>query len=331
MKVVVSGAAGYLGSHCSAILLKEGIEVIGIDDFSNSNNEQVSVSKKNKKFRFIKLDLKNKLRTHSFFSHIPRIEAVFHFAGFKSVPESVENPHKYWMNNLLSTMNLVEAMISNKCNKLIFSSSATVYGNSDIQPLKESFPLKSLSPYGSTKIAIENYLEEVCSTPELNAISLRYFNPVGSLRNSKLFENPLNKPTNLMPMINLVALGIKDKLMIYGGDYNTNDGTAERDYIHVVDLIYGHLKALDYLQNFNGHDSINLGTGKKTSVLELVNSYSSVNKIDIPYIITDRRSGDVPICYCDSEKAKNKIDWQSKGSIEEMCSDAWESMKNLKL
>jgi len=234
----------------------------------------------------------------------------------------------YWKNNLLSSINLLAAMKQTNKSKIVFSSSATVYGSTNVQPISESSQIKSISTYGSTKIAIEQLLEDAAKANMVDSISLRYFNPVGAHKEKIIFENPFDSPNNLMPRLIRVGLSIDEKISIFGDDYDTRDGTGERDYIHVMDLVDGHFAAIEYVMKSSGAINVNLGTGKSTTVRELIKTFEDVNKIKIPYAIAPRRQGDVGSCYADASLAKKLLGWESKYSLEEMCKDAWEAVKN---
>ena len=253
-----------------------------------------------------------------------KIEAVIHFAGLKAVGESVEKPIEYYHNNITGTLILLELMKKYNCKKIIFSSSATVYGTPKTVPIKEDFPLSTTNPYGSTKLMIEQILKDVCiADKEFCAILLRYFNPIGAHKSGLLGESPNGIPNNLMPYINQVALGKLDHLNVFGNDYSTVDGTGVRDYIHVVDLAKGHVKALKKAREITGAEAYNLGTGKGYSVLEIVKAFEDANNIKIKYEITARRAGDIAECYADPSKAKQELDWEATKNLEEMCKDSW--------
>ena len=330
MRILVTGAAGYIGSTFSYACLEKGYEVIGIDNFINSSPKNVRTleTKFPNNFTFLELDLASK--TDQVFTYLNNLtfEVAIHFAGLKAVAESQQEPIKYWENNLFSTINLVKAMNTKNINKLIFSSSATVYGNSNKQPLQETDYISPMSCYGSTKIANEYFLKDVSNSSNLDVISLRYFNPVGAHKEKLIREEIDQTPNNIMPRILRVAKGLDSKLLIYGDDYQTNDGTGERDYIHIEDLVDAHICALKKIQSFKNFNSFNIGTGHKHSVIELLKTFEEINKIKIPYEIVERREGDVPICYADSTKAKELLDWQANRNLAEMCRDAWDAVKN---
>ena len=323
--ILVTGGAGYIGSHTVVELLNNNEDVIIVDNFYNSKQEVLEMIKTitNKDFLFYKVDLKNIIELEKvFINH--KIDSVIHFAAYKSVSESVEKPLEYYNNNIGSTLNLLNLMKKYNVNNLVFSSSATVYGSPKTCPIKEDFDLKTTNPYGATKLMIEDMLRDICkANKNFNVAILRYFNPVGAHSSYLIGEEPNGIPNNLMPYISKVASKELEKLSIFGNDYNTPDGTGVRDYIHVVDLAKGHLAALNKLNSNPGLVTYNLGTGKGYSVLELVNTFSKVNNIDVHYVISDRRPGDIATCYADCSKAKNELNWTAKFGIEDMCKDAW--------
>ncbi len=332
MKILVTGGTGYIGSHTVVELLESGYEVVVIDNLSNSKIDVVDKIKKitNKDFRFYEGDCCNKELLKEIFSD-NKIDAVIHFAGFKAVGESVKLPLKYYRNNLDSTISLLEIMNEFNCKKLAFSSSATVYGKPKVLPIRENFPLSTTNPYGATKLMIEDILRDLYhSDNEWSIAILRYFNPIGAHKSGLIGENPNDIPNNLMPYIVKVATNELECLSIFGNDYDTKDGTGVRDYIHVVDLAKGHIKAIEKVLKDTGVDAYNLGTGNGYSVLELVNTFMRVNDIDVSYKITDRRPGDIDACYADPAYAKEKLDWEAKLGIEEMCKDAYNFVKNYK-
>lgn len=330
MKILVTGGTGYIGSHTCVELLKEGYEIVVIDNLSNSKIEVVDKIKEitGKDFVFYKGDVRNTKLLEEIFEK-EKINAVIHFAGLKAVGESVSKPLLYYRNNIDSTLTLLEVMNKFNCKKLIFSSSATVYGKPKTLPIKENAPLSTTNPYGSTKLYIEGILKDLyVSDKKWSIVILRYFNPIGADKSGLIGENPNDIPNNLMPYIMKVAVNELPYLNIYGNDYDTKDGTGVRDYIHVVDLAQGHLKALEVLSP--GLEYINLGTGKGYSVLEIVETFKHVNKVDIPYKIVDRRPGDIDACYADPSYAKKKLGWEAKYGLEEMCIDAYRFIKNEK-
>ena len=332
MKVLVTGGTGFIGSHTVVELLNQDYEVVVIDDFSNSKPDVVGKIKEitNKDFSFYEGNVCDKILLEKIFND-NKIEAVIHFAGYKAVGESVQKPLMYYRNNIDSTLALCEIMDKYNCKNLVFSSSATVYGNPASLPIKEDFPLSTTNPYGSTKLYIEGILKDLYkSDNNWNIAVLRYFNPIGAHESGLIGENPNDIPNNLMPYIVKVANKELDHLNIFGNDYNTKDGTGVRDYIHVVDLSLAHIKAIEKITNENsGIDFYNLGTGNGYSVLELVTTFSKVNNIDVPYQITDRRPGDIDACYADPGYALKELNWKANKGIEEMCRDAYNyTLKN---
>jgi UDP-glucose 4-epimerase len=323
MNILVTGGAGYIGSHTCVELINNGYRVIIIDNFSNSKPKVLEEIKKitNKDFDFYKIDLCNKEALRDVFNK-HEIHAAIHFAGLKSVGESVEQPLKYYKNNVLSSINLVEVMLENNIKNIVFSSSATVYGKPDQLPITEDFPTATTNPYGETKLMIERiYTDLYKSDHEWRISLLRYFNPIGAHESGLIGENPKGIPNNLMPYVTKVAKGDLDKLLIFGDDYKTIDGTGVRDYIHVVDLAKGHVKAIENLKT--GVNIYNLGTGKGTSVLQLVNTFMCVNEVNVPYEIVDRRDGDIAACYADATKAKIELNWVARKNLKAMVKDAW--------
>lgn len=325
MKVLVTGGTGYIGSHTCCELLESGYEVVIIDNLFNSSKEVVNKIEEitNKKVTFYEEDVCNKEKLQEIFSK-ENIEAVIHFAGYKAVGESVQKPLMYYRNNLGSTITLLEVMQEFNCKKIVFSSSATVYGNPDKLPITEDFPLRTTNPYGTTKLMIEQILGDLYnSDKEWSIAILRYFNPIGAHVSGLIGENPNGIPNNLMPYIVKVANKELKELSVFGDDYNTKDGTGVRDYIHVVDLAKGHIKAIEKVLKDQGLDAYNLGTGNGYSVLELVNTFKKVNNIDVPYKIVERRSGDIDACYASTDKAKEILGWTAELGIEQMCKDAY--------
>ena len=325
MKVLVTGGTGYIGSHTCCELLESGYEVVIIDNLFNSSKEVVDKIKEitNKKVTFYEEDVCNKEKLQEIFKK-ENIEAVIHFAGYKAVGESVQKPLMYYRNNLDSTITLLEVMQEFNCKKIVFSSSATVYGNPDKLPITEDFPLRTTNPYGTTKLMIEQILGDLYnSDKEWSIAILRYFNPIGAHVSGLIGENPNGIPNNLMPYIVKVANKELKELSVFGDDYNTKDGTGVRDYIHVVDLAKGHIKAIEKIAKDQGLDAYNLGTGNGYSVLELVNTFKKVNNIDVPYKIVERRSGDIDACYASTDKAKEILGWTAELGIEQMCKDAY--------
>ena len=325
MSILVTGGAGFIGSHTVVELLEKGEDIVIVDNFVNSKPEVLEKIKKitEKDFKFYEVDLLDEENLEKVFIE-NKIEAVIHFAGLKAVGESVEKPIEYYHNNITGTLILLELMKKYNCKKIIFSSSATVYGTPKTVPIKEDFPLSTTNPYGSTKLMIEQILKDVCiADKEFCAILLRYFNPIGAHKSGLLGESPNGIPNNLMPYINQVALGKLDHLNVFGNDYPTVDGTGVRDYIHVVDLAKGHVKALKKAREISVAEAYNLGTGKGYSVLEIVKAFEDANNIKIKYEITARRAGDIAECYADPSKAKQELDWEATKNLEEMCKDSW--------
>lgn len=331
MKILVTGGCGYIGSHTCVELLNGGYEVVVVDNFSNSKKDVVDKIKEitHKDFTFYEGDVCDKELMEKIFSS-EKIDAVIHFAGYKAVGESVKKPLMYYRNNLDSTLTLCEVMSEHNVKKLVFSSSATVYGSPKSLPIKEDFPLSTTNPYGSTKLMIEGILKDLyISDNEWSIAVLRYFNPIGAHESGLIGENPNDIPNNLMPYIVKVATGELECLSIFGDDYDTKDGTGVRDYIHVVDLSKGHLKAIEKIKNSKGIDYYNLGTGNGYSVLEIVNNFSKINNVKVNYKITERRPGDIAACYADPSYAKEQLGWEAEKGIEDMCKDAYNFvMKN---
>lgn len=329
MTLLVTGGTGYIGSHCTVELIMAGYHVVIIDNLSNSKEQVVDeielITGKRPTFYFG--DVKDPQILDKIFNE-NKIEGVLHFAGLKAVGESVEQPLKYYNVNIISTLTLLEAMERFQCHKLVFSSSATVYGNNSQVPFTESLPMKTLNPYGTTKRLIEELLNDYAQhKPEMKISILRYFNPVGAHESGRIGENPNGIPNNLFPFICKVAKGEYEYLSVYGMDYDTPDGTGVRDYIHVVDLADGHVKALQYLEAHSGINTFNLGTGLGYSVLEAITTFEKVNKVHIPYKITKRREGDIGRCYAEVDKANRELGWYTKKTLEDMCYDCWQYTK----
>lgn len=324
MSVLVTGGAGFIGSHTVVQLAEAGEDIVIIDNFSNSKPETLEKLKKitGKEFRFYKGDIRDGAILDKIFEE-NSIEAVIHFAGLKAVGESVQKPLEYYDNNVGGTLRLLEAMKRHGCGIMIFSSSATVYGNDNPIPFVEEMNTSAINPYGWSKVMIEHILETVCeSDPGFSAVLLRYFNPIGAHKSGLIGEDPKGIPNNLMPYIMKVAAGELPYLNVFGNDYDTVDGTGVRDFIHVVDLADGHVAALKYARGHNGAEAVNLGTGKGTSVLELVAAVEKVTGIKIPYKIAGRRTGDIAACYADASKAFKLFGWKAERGIEEMCEDS---------
>ena len=330
MQVLVTGGAGYIGSHTVVELINAGHQVIIVDDLSNAKASVIARIEEITGVRplFYQLNCCSSKLIDVFKKH--SIDAVIHFAGFKAVGESVHKPLQYYRNNIDSTLMLLEAMEGGNCQNLVFSSSATVYGPNNPYPYKEDMPaIQSSSPYGWTKIMIERILTDyVTAHPDFCAVLLRYFNPIGAHDSGLLGDDPNGIPNNLMPYIGRVAAGKLERLTIFGGDYETPDGTCLRDYIHVVDLAIGHVKALEYAQRNNGVEAINLGAGVGVSVLDLVKTFERANGITLPYIIGPRRSGDLPAFWADAEKAKKLLNWQAVHTLDDMCISSWKYAQN---
>ena len=329
MKILLTGGIGYIGSHTLVELLENNYEVVVIDNFFNSKKEVIENIKKitNKDFKFYEGDVCDKSILRKIFEE-NKIDAVIHFAGYKAVGESVKKPLMYYRNNLDSTLSLLEIMDEFNCKNLVFSSSATVYGKPETLPIKESSPLSATNPYGETKLVIETILKDLYkSDNEWNIVILRYFNPVGAHESGLIGENPNGIPNNLMPYIVKVATKEYDHLNIFGNDYSTVDGTGVRDYIHVVDLAQGHVKAIEYINKNCGLDVINLGTGKGYSVLEMVKAFEEANDINVPYEIQERRPGDIDACYADVSYANEKLGFVAHKNLKDMCKDAYNYIK----
>lgn len=325
MLVLVTGGAGYIGSHAAVELLKNGYDIVVMDNLSNSEMEAIKRVKDltGKDFPFYEADLLDAETMDLIFTQ-HNIDAVMHFAGLKAVGESVTLPLNYYRNNVIGTLILCEIMKKHNVKKMVFSSSATVYGNPEKVPIDESFPLSATNSYGRTKLIIEEILGDLFISDSTWRIAiLRYFNPIGAHKSGRIGESPKGTPNNLMPYITQVAIGKQEQLRIFGDDYKTPDGTGIRDYIHVVDLVKGHVKALQYLENHEGVEIFNLGTGTGYSVLDLVKSFSEATSKNIPYKIVERRPGDIGVCYANAEKAKRLLKWQAEKDLQEMCEDSW--------
>lgn len=325
MNVFVTGGAGYIGSHTVLELLQAGHEVIVIDNLSNSSLEAIKRVERitDKKITFYENDLLDKEAVRKIFSDHD-IDSVIHFAGYKAVGESVNRPLMYYNNNITSTLVLCDVMNEHGVRNLVFSSSATVYGDPESVPITEDSPLSATNPYGRTKLFIEYILKDLhVSDSSWNISLLRYFNPVGAHKSGLIGEDPNDIPNNLMPYMSQVAVGKLDQLSVFGGDYPTDDGTGVRDYIHVVDLAIGHLKALEKLESDPGLMVHNLGTGKGSSVLDMIKAFEKASGKEVPYKITDRRPGDIAECYADPGKAAKELNWKAERSIIQMCKDTW--------
>ena len=325
MAILVTGGTGFIGSHTVVELINAGKEVVIVDNFSNSKPEVLNRIEKITGTRPIlyQADLLNKPAIDKIFEE-QNIEAVIHFAGFKAVGESVQKPLEYYHNNITGTLMLCQSMKEHQCKRIVFSSSATVYGMNNPVPFKEGMPTSATNPYGYTKVMIEQILSDLhIADPEWSVVLLRYFNPIGAHDSGLIGEDPNGIPNNLLPYVSQVAIGKLPCLSVYGDDYDTVDGTGVRDYIHVVDLAKGHLCALRYADTHTGAEAINLGTGVGYSVLDIVHTFSRVNHVDVPYVIAPRRAGDIDACYADPSKAKRLLHWQAEKTLEDMCRDSW--------
>lgn len=324
MSVLITGGAGFIGSHTAVEFLDAGYDIIIVDNFSNSSPKALERIKEitGRDFRFYEVDLCDKEALEKVFIENPEIDSAIHFAGLKAVGESVAIPGKYYYNNLVSTLNLVELLAKYNAKRIVFSSSATVYGMPKTVPIREDFPLSTTNPYGETKLMIERILSDVWNADKEWSVSiLRYFNPIGAHKSGLIGENPRGIPNNLLPYIAKVALGQLPCLSVFGGDYDTKDGTGVRDYIHVVDLAKAHLKALGRAEKVKGVEIFNVGTGVGYSVLDIVHAYEKAAGIKLNYKIVDRRPGDIAICYADPTKAYEVLGWKAENGIEEMCAD----------
>lgn len=324
--ILLTGGAGFIGSHTAVELLSTGYDVIIADDLSNSRPDVIDRLETitGRRPLFFKCDCADKAAMNDIFEKYP-ISAVIHFAGFKAVGESVEKPVMYYRNNLDSTLTLLELMEKHNVNRFIFSSSATVYGMGSTPPYTEGSPTGGCTnPYGWTKYMIEQILRDTAKArKDMSVILLRYFNPIGAHESGLIGEMPNGIPNNLMPYITQVAAGIREKLSVYGNDYPTHDGTGVRDYIHVTDLARGHVAALKYAEKQAGTEEINLGTGVGYSVLDIVNAFERANGVHIPYVIAPRRAGDVAACYASTEKAFDLLGWRAEKGLDDMCRDSW--------
>ena len=325
MKVLVTGGAGYIGGHTCVELLNAGHEVVVIDNFVNSKPEALDNIRKitGRDLAFYKADLRDREAVRRIFEE-HQIDAAIHFAGLKAVGESVHKPMEYYDNNLGGFFVLAEEMAAHGVKKLVFSSSATVYGMNNPVPFREDYPTSATNPYGYTKVMIEQMLRDLAvADPDWSIVMLRYFNPIGAHESGLIGEDPNGIPNNLMPYIAKVAVGKLPCLNVFGDDYDTPDGTGVRDYIHVVDLALGHLAALKYADGHKGAEAINLGTGRGTSVLEIVHAFERASGREIPYRVTPRRPGDIATCYADTSKAAKLLGWKAERTIDDMCRDSW--------
>lgn len=325
MAILITGGCGYIGSHTCVEMVKAGHDVVVLDNLYNSKTEALRRVEElcGRRLPFYQADIRDEEALRRVFREND-IEAVIHFAGLKAVGESVERPLLYYDNNLSGTITLCRVMNECGCKRIVFSSSATVYGDDPI-PYTEQMPTGGVTnPYGRTKYMIEEILKDICaSDPEWTAVLLRYFNPIGAHESGRIGEDPNGIPNNLMPYILQVAVGRRERLSVFGNDYNTPDGTGVRDYIHVVDLALGHVRAVDYALNHKGAEAINLGTGIGTSVLELVHAFEKAYGKELPYVIAPRRAGDLDAYYADPQKAKELLGWQAERNVDDMCRDSW--------
>jgi len=325
MKILVTGGAGYIASHTNLELLNAGYDVVAVDNLSNSSSESIRRVEKltGKNITFYENDILDKEALINIFEK-EKIDAVIHFAGLKAVGESCKIPLKYYKNNVAGTVNLLEVMEMYNVKNLVFSSSATVYGDPKSVPITEDFPLSATNPYGRSKLMIEDILRDLyAADKEWNIAILRYFNPIGAHESGEIGEDPNGIPNNLVPYIAKVALGVLDKIYVFGNDYDTPDGTGIRDYIHVVDLAIGHIKAIEKLKEKPGLVTHNLGTGRGYSVLEIIHNYEKACNKKLPYVITDRRPGDIAVSYADPTKANKELGWKAERDIEQMCRDSY--------
>ena len=327
MAILVSGGAGYIGSHTCVELLAAGYDIVVADNYYNSCPEALARVKKiaGKDFRFVEADMTDKDAVEKIFAENEDIDCVIQFAAYKAVGESVSKPIEYYSNNLACTLNILDVMRRHNCHNIIFSSSATVYGDPASVPIREDFPVGgTTNPYGTTKVFTERILTDCChADPELNVALLRYFNPIGAHPSGLIGEDPNGIPNNLVPYIAKVAVGKLEKVHVFGNDYPTPDGTGVRDYIHVVDLARGHVCAIKKLEQKPGLFICNLGTGHGYSVLDVINAFSKACGKEIPYVIDPRRPGDIAECWCDPSKAKRELGWEAQYGIEEMCAHSW--------
>lgn len=330
-KILVTGGAGFIGSHTCVELLEAGHEIVILDNFSNSKPEALNRIKKitGKDFKFYEADLLNLSDVERVFEEND-ISAVIHFAGLKAVGESVQKPVEYYHNNITGTLMLIQAMRKYNCKKIVFSSSATVYGINNPVPYVETMPTNSsTNPYGYTKVMIEQILKDIyVSDNDWSVVLLRYFNPIGAHKSGLIGEDPNGIPNNLFPYIAQVATGKLEALGVFGNDYDTPDGTGVRDYIHVVDLATGHLNALNYALEHKGVEAVNLGTGTGSSVMDVLHAFEKACGKELPYVIKPRRAGDIATCYADTHKAKELLGWEAKYQLDEMASDGWNFTKN---
>lgn len=325
MKILVTGGSGYIGSHTVLELLEAGYETVVLDNLCNSSEESLKRVEKitGKKAAFYKADIRDQAAMDKIFAK-EKPEAVIHFAGLKAVGESVQKPLMYYDNNIAGTVTLLNAMKEHGCKKIVFSSSATVYGKPASVPIREDFPLSVTNPYGRTKLMIEEILGDVYTADNSwDIILLRYFNPIGAHESGLIGEDPEGIPNNLLPYVAKVAVGRLEKVNVFGNDYDTPDGTGVRDYIHVVDLARGHVKAIEKIAQNPGLKIYNLGTGNGYSVLDIIHAFSKACGHDIPYVIGPRRAGDIDMCYADPQKAYEELNWKAEYDLNKMCEDTW--------
>jgi len=325
MKILITGGAGYIGSHTCVELLDAGHDIVVVDSLANSSVDAITGVKKitGKDFQFYKVDLRDEMELEKIFT-AHNFDCIIHFAGLKAVGESIAMPVAYYKNNLNCTLNICTMMKKYSIKQLIFSSSATVYRSDNIMPLVENAPLGAGNPYGWSKFMCEQILRDVAvSEKDFSVVLLRYFNPVGAHKSGIIGERPNGVPNNLMPFISQTAHGIYSEVKIFGNDYETSDGTGVRDYIHVVDLAKGHVKAVDYAAKNTGCEVFNLGTGKGISVLEMINTFENINNIKVPYSIAPRRAGDNATCYANPEKAEKILSFKANKTLDDMCKDTW--------
>jgi len=330
MSILVTGGAGYIGSHTCIELLEAGYQVVVVDNLCNSSKKSLERVQEitGKELTFYQDDLLDSEALDAIFQR-ESIDAVIHFAGLKAVGESVQKPLEYYHNNLTGTFILLEKMKKYQVKNFVFSSSATVYGSPKSVPIREDFPLHVTNPYGRTKLILEEVLTDVhTADPAFNVILLRYFNPIGAHESGLIGENPNGIPNNLMPYITQVAVGRLKELSVFGNDYDTPDGTGVRDYIHVVDLAIGHVRAMEKIKENPGLKIYNLGTGKGSSVLDIVKAFEAANGIKIPYVIKARRAGDIATCYADASLAEKELHWKAERDLKKMCEDSWRFQKN---
>lgn len=324
-KILVTGGAGYIGSHTCLLLLESGYDVVVLDNLSNASEAALRRVQEmtGKTLDLVVGDIRDTSAVRALFAQ-HSIDSVIHFAGSKAVGESVEQPMAYYDNNVVGTLRLCEVMAEVGCKRIVFSSSATVYGDPDVVPIPETAALRTSNPYGQTKLVIEQMLREIANAdPEWRVSLLRYFNPIGAHPSGRIGENPNGIPNNLMPYVTQVAVGKRPHLSVYGNDYSTPDGTGVRDYIHVMDLAAGHIKAVEYLAQHSGADAFNLGTGVGCSVMDVVNTFERVNGVPIPYQIAPRRAGDVASYYADPTKAARELGWTAQLTLDDMVRDSW--------